>query len=36
MKALIFTLAVAIFPCAAQAGEAVTYEARRHAGRHGL
>src|SRR5262245_59152689 len=25
MKALIFTLAVAIFPCAAQAGEAVTY-----------
>jgi dienelactone hydrolase len=25
MKALIFTLAAAIFPCAAQAGEAVTY-----------
>src|SRR5262245_7458830 len=25
MQALIFTLAVAIFPCAAQAGEAVTY-----------
>jgi dienelactone hydrolase len=25
MKALIFTLAVAIFPCAAQAGEAVSY-----------